>query len=279
MAIEDIRDQRTMLRDPTAQRAARTTIDTGTGEKRLTATSAPHTSRGQFVNYYKDLGFSATAEGAKAVRADEAKFQSDMKSQKAKVASAQTEWDKANAELQMAKGKIPDSVSQALGSAYNKYASGFVNVNVVDPSGTKIEQTYRLPKEVANNLAATKGLATAWVDNGKNFNVSTRVEGGAIRGKEIHEEMANAVVGVKNNFYEANRDSIAKQLGIANKSVSQAESNLAARQAEIGQANTMLQGTQAQRDKMWSDLRGDYQNKLSTMAEVFNNFKVEEGNG
>lgn len=271
-----VRDERTMLRGSGTQRAQRASIDTGTGEKRLAGERAGHTSRGQFMDYYKDLGFSTTAQGAKDVRADEAKFQGQIKKGKAQVNEAQSAYDKAMGEVALAKGKIPTNVGKALESAYGKYSGGLTTINVVDPSGTKIEQSYRLPKEVATKLANEKGLASAWVgDKGNVFNISTRTTDGKIVGQELHTAMNDAVSGVKSKFYEQATPALLEQMGMAKKSIADAEAQLAQRGGEISAAKTMLAGQQQQRDQMWSDIRGDYVKKLDTMEQIFGNFKVE----
>lgn len=96
-----------------------------------------------------------------------------------------------------------------------------IPIRVVDASGTNIERVYNLPRTVAEELERNGALTTAWVDDGAAFNVSTRVDGGATRGQEIHDMLANAEeqVRIANGELSAAREAADIQYGAMQESV------------------------------------------------------------
>lgn len=81
-------------------RAKRASIDTGTGERRVSDTGrAKHIGRGTFVNWQDDLGISATEGEAKDIREKDAKF-------KEGIAERYKPLDEAEGKLVAAEGEV-----------------------------------------------------------------------------------------------------------------------------------------------------------------------------
>lgn len=106
------------------------------------------------------------------------------------------------AEIDAAKKRLDDAAKSTLNSLYKNERKKWVDVRVVDPSGHKIEATYKIPKSSISALTKM-GNDYSWVDGGKNFNLSV-VNRGRIRGAETHKALRNAESSLKEKFYEKN---------------------------------------------------------------------------
>lgn len=295
------------------QRTKRQSVDTGTGEKRLGGGRDSHLSRGSFVNFYDDLGISSTAEGAEKIRGDEAKFQGQLASERAKLRKAQSQASSAQAQLNKARGQVDTSFKQtqaqlnaakaqipgfdtAIKKAWSSTQKGFVPVRIVDPSGKKVEATYMLPKEAISQIAkSTDGFEQKFVDDGKNYNISSRHASGKIAGQELHDALRGASQDVYGAFVKQASPSVAKQLGYsvaqlnaatqssqsqfdkAYGTIGKQQSQLDSAKSQIAASQGLLSGTEKAREDMWTDVRGKYQQKKDTLRELFSNLKVEKG--
>ena len=136
------------------------------------------------ATYDKDYGFSMLPE-QKAV-AETYKYQIDDAATKQQEAI-----DQYKTSAQSAMSKADETASGILSTAKSsvdaivKPSVETVPVRVVN--GNTVEATYNVPRSVADELAAKDGINTAWVDDGKYFNVDVRADGGSIIGKEIHD--------------------------------------------------------------------------------------------
>jgi hypothetical protein len=273
-------------------RDQRTSVDTGTGEKRLAGGRVAHVGRGDFFNFYEDIGVSTTEEGAKQYRKRDAEIKKDFserssvidKSSK-EISSAESSWNKSNQQLQEAKSKMPSSVKGAVDKAYQETQKTFIPVRITDPSGTKVEATYMLPKDVAVSVSASKGVQTAWINQGgKTFLNVLPKSGGRYIGQEMHDALRGATVSVKNKFYEQNTPVIKKQLDEGWSNIRESEGQLQEGRVQIdlakGQLNTaksMLSGDKQLYAKSKEDMLSDYQKKVETIGNIFSNLKVKKG--
>lgn len=92
-------------------------------------------------------------------------------------------------------GDINSAYDEAI-SASKKPTMDLVPVRVVN--GNTIEGTYMLPKSTVDDLNSNtfnKGSGSYvgnWVDNGANYNIDVRTNGGKVMGKEIHDSLRTA---------------------------------------------------------------------------------------
>lgn len=269
-------------------RQARTTTGQEGQDTRVVGGRAAHTSRGSFVNYYDDLKISTTPEQARKVREEEAAFNTQVGELKGKIDSSRSTLDQqrtaAQSKIDAAASKIPDvpGYKEALSSAWSQTKKTFVPIRVV--SNGKIEGTYMLPKEAAENLAKEKGITTSWANGG--FNVDVRVQGGRIRGAELHKALGDATNSVYNKFVTSVTPKLTESIKSAKGQVSQAQGVLKGAQnqlneqytaasSEIATAQGALDAKTAARNMQWETIRDNYEKKKATIAQIFANMKVE----
>jgi len=255
-------------------RAQRSSVDTGTGSKRVgagTGQRAEHLSRGQFVNYYEDLGFSATPEGAKQIRADEAKFQSNIKESQSDINAAQKEVDAANARLDAEAAKLP-GFDDALATGWKEAQGGFVTIFVGTPGN--IEGKYKLPKESVPNLVGS-GFEVVNLGTGK-WGVSPTIQGRTV-GAELHQTLQNSRDSVYNQYVKEATPVIKRTLAENSSALQGFRDEVAGHQGQVDAAQSVLKGNVAAREQMWADEQGKYQGKLDTMNTIFKSLTVDKG--
>lgn len=252
-------------------RNARQSVDTGTGEKRMDAQRMEHIGRGDFMNFYDDLGFSASQEGAERIREDEKGFQSGMKESRGLISDAQKQVDKDNAALAEAAASVPD-FNSALNDGWKDATSDWHQIIVGSPDG--IEGTYKLPAQTVPDLMGM-GFEVVKISDHR-WGVSPVIDGKVV-GNTLHSTLNNTYNGLYNGYVKDATPLIQKNLAASNEQLAGYRTNIEASQGEVDAATSVLQGQQTSRDKMWSDARGDYQKKLDTMDAIFNKFEVEKG--
>jgi len=283
--------RRTMLAG-TDMREQRTSMDTGTGEKRMAQGRTAHVGRGNFFDFYEDIGVSTTAEGAKAYREQDKKIKENFATREkgigqveGLIAQDETTWAAGNKELQAAEKKMPKSVADAMDKAYAETAKTFIPVRVTDPSGKKVEATYMLPKDVAVSISAKTGGASAWINqNGKTFLNVLPKSGGVTYGQELHDALRGATVQVKNKFYESNMGTIkksydesAKNLATSRKNLGDLRTSIDLNKGELTTAKGLLRGDKDIYKQSKKDMLDDYQKKISTISSIYSRFKVKKG--
>lgn len=269
-------------------RQARTTTGQEGQDTRTTGGRDTHMSRGNFVNYYDDLKISTTPEQARLLRDEELAFHTQMTDVQGKISSSRASVEQqkaaAQAKIDAAASKIPDvpSYKSALNEAWSKTQKTFVPIRVV--SNGKVEGTYMLPKEAAENLAKEKGITISWANGG--FNVDVRVQGGRIRGAELHKALGDATNSVYNKFVTQVTPKLTSSIKDAKSQVSQAQGVLKNAQnqlneqytsasSEIATAQGAVDAKTAARAMQWEDIRNKYEQKKATIAQIFANMKVD----
>jgi len=270
-----------MLRGPGSQRSERTSVDTGTGEKRIAGPErGAHIKRGMFVNEQKDLGLNTTEAHAKNIRAEEKAFQGQVKQQQSAIGKAEGEYNAAMGQVQKAydeinAAKIPSPL-KVVEDAWNKQAASYVPVRFVNKD--QILETVYMPLEAAQKYQGHAGIWATPVDGGKFFNVEAKSSSDTIK-------MATMA---KKSMEGARSDYIAKNLPIAQKAYSQSvasrnetiaqvkakEDEFNAAAVGIASAKGELASAKAKRDAMWEEARGSQEKRIATMAQILGNFKV-----
>lgn len=253
-------------------------------------------TKGQFKQYYEDAGVSTTPEAYGQWKKGEEEYRSKVASERAKIKKAQGEYSSAKgslssmqSELDKAQSNIP-GVREAIDKSWKKFEGSFVPVRVVDPSGTKVEAVYKLPKSAIASLQKDLGgFEQKYVEDGKFYNISTRHNKGPIRGQEIHDALSGASKDIKLGYYKQALPEATKAIGSAQ---SQFASEKSSAQSKLNQASSQLAGTGAKIDTAKSRLaqsesmhnediqrvRSEYQDKLNKMKEIFGGLSVGKGN-
>lgn len=244
-----------------------------------------HTSRGSYINYYDDLGVSTTPENAQSIRGQEKEFNTGVAEQQGKISAAnsqlQGQYSQGTAQIDVAKSGVPTSKA-AIDTAWKQTKSTFVPVRVV--SGDKIEQTYYLPKESADNLVKSQGLFANYVDNGKYLNVEVQGKGGKVVGKELHTALGQAEKDVYNNWYINSAGTMTKAVNQANtafntqkqQAYDTLDTQYASESGKIGEAQGVVDSAVNKRAAEWDQIHSDYTKKKATIADIFSKMKVNE---
>jgi hypothetical protein len=248
-------------------------------DTRLAGDRQKHLSRGSFINYYDDLGFTATAEGANQFRQKQSEFSEQLSTAQQGAADYKRNIDSASGVLQGAKKKY-GTYDKFVSSNWDKLKDTFVNVRVVD-SKNNIEATYKLPKEAAEELAKEKGLYTLYNPDGNWMNVATKTKGkgpmgGRTVGKELHEAFMSSEKDIYNQWYEKSTPTLLESWKMAQKQIAEGEKTLGTAKANLSVANTDIKLAQNQNAFSWQQLKDDYQRKKSAMAEVLSKMNFEE---
>jgi len=259
-----------------------------------------HVSRGQYLNYYDDLGFSSTEEGHKGIMEDERVFQGNVKEQRGSIdksqasvntarASADSQYHSAYKDLSSQKFQPLDAKSTA-NTVWSK-AEKFP-VRVV--KGNTIEHTYYLSPSQAHEVASKwnggeGNYYSGFVDGGRSLNVDISRSGG---GHVAHTTLGTAQDSYKSGVYTSAYNEVAKvntanqkifntqmksAYGTLEDSYAEANKSLAESQGLVNKATGDLRVVTDKREAEWKMLRGDYQNKLSNMREIFGALSIEEG--
>lgn len=288
--------QEGMLRN-TGLRAARESIDTGTGTMRTAGDPGreAHVGRGTFVNWYEDLGISTTQPAADKIRKEEAEYKQKVAEQEARIAEARSKYNQAQGQLGAAQGelsgkynevnsiKLPE-LQNAVDDSWNQFKSTLLPVRIVGP-GDAIEATYYLPKETANNFVGKPGIFGGFVDGGVNLMVKN------YRNQELHDPLREAAISLETQYRTKAQEQIAKELGIAQgdinsaygqlnstqEQLNQAASQISAYGAEVSSAEGMLQGTKKQHKQQWDEIHGKYKARSDKMKSILENIMVGGG--
>lgn len=249
-------------------------------------------TEGQFKQYYEDAGVSTTPEAYSKWQEGEAEYRSGLATEKGNIESAEGEYSDAKASLSSmqsnldkAKTNIP-GVREAIDKSWEKFEGGFVPVRVVDPSGSKVEAVYKLPKSVVSKLQKDLGgFEQRYVDDGKYYNISTRHEEGIIRGQEIHDALRDASEGIKLGYYKKALPEATRAVGSARASIgptqarlNEASSELAGTGAKIATAKGRVSQTEDIHDEELQRVRDEYQAKLDNIKKIFGGLSVGKGN-
>ena len=265
-------------------RADRNSIDTGTGERRLAQGRDKHIGRGAFMNFYEDLGISATAQGAKQIRKDEAGFQGAVKKQQGVLDTERGKYNEAMGRVNAAQGDVDQGYKDlpefksALSDSWSQHSSSLLNVKVVDKEN-RVMGSYLLPSGIEGSMSGQEGLYTNRVGN--NLYVAPRHFSAS---EGLMSELSTGATNYKTNYMDQAGSQIAKELGVASSQLGQASSDVSAARADvetygasIDAANKTLQGTRDTRAAQWDQLHADYQGRQDTMASIFGGLKIEEG--
>ena len=253
---------------------------------RLTDDRKKHLSRGSFVNYYDDLGISATAEGADNIRAQEQTYKTSLAEQQGKVKTASDElegqYSSGKSKIAAAWDKVP-GYKEGISTAWNATKKTLTPINVVrqDGKGGYItEGTYYLPKESAEGLAKEKGVATNWGPKGEFYVDVKTSKGGLTIGEELHNAFRDGQRDYYNAWYSKSAPVIASQIKKAEGQIGDAESALesgyATGKGQVGAAQTTIDSAIYKHDSDWGKLRSDYQERKKNIASMFANIQFEE---
>lgn len=257
----------------------------------------PHADRGSLLNYYDDLGFSSTEEGAESIRADEESFQSEvgekrgiLEEQESSINTAQSKLNSSySSNLKTLNKQLADigTPTEMVNEAWSSTPK--IGVRVLN-SNSQIEQTYYLPKDYVKELDSklgSTGYAKAWVDNGKNYNIVAW--GGATSpGGSLHESLNSAASSYKSQFktqaykdaekvHSAAQSQYNTALSSLNSSKAESQGTIDTAWGEYNEGKTYVDTAVGSREAEWTMLRDDYQNKLQTMRDIFGAISVEEG--
>lgn len=276
--------------DPSNLRNKRTSVDTGTGETRLSDSGrSSHVGRGTFINWQDDLGVSTANDTAKKLRDDNKTFSDESSRVKGLI-------DKANTDLA--------AVSESLDKD---------KVTIHMYNGRNVS-TYVLPRSVANDLASKSNQSTIWsqeaVDNpfrqGDRAVAPTIGGYGATTGLSDRdkyymqydintgEAFKNTAQGVYKNIfptYDVTRaagyeDKIlhfnvpssdlsweyAKKLGPASSNytsqLAELEKSIATTKMAVDNSAGVLKGNTEQRQAEWDKVHSDYAKRQETMKKI-----------
>lgn len=270
-----------MLRN-TGARAARGSVDTGQGVARTAGSEQreAHIGRGTFVNWYDDLGISATRPAADQIRTEEAAFKGKVAEQESRIAAARSQLDSAKGELASGyrelegqSANLPD-LGDATNESWNTYKSTLTPVRVIG-RGDSIEATYYLPRETADNLMGQRGIFASYVDGGAYMNVMAK----DYRNQELHDPLREAAASLEAQYRTKAQEQIAGQLGDAqgqfNESMNNAYGQLGEAGArvqgyenEINSATGMLEGVKQQHQAQWDEIHGKYKARAQKMNDI-----------
>ena len=266
-------------------RGERKEIDTGSGTIRVPDNRVEHISRGTFVNYYDDLGFSATPQHAEAIREEEEQHKLGIKQYEDVIATNRANRDSVSTALGTNREaynniKIP-SVRDFQSKTWNTMvrdpeAYEFTTVRIVDKNN-KILYSYVMPKETAKANFKRNSEAQVWagfVDGGERFyNVSSP---NGERLDQLNTKASNLQNSVRTQVYNAVAD--AKETKNAINSVVKQRDSLATiiagQELQYGEYDTAVtkdtlfkEAAEKERKDMW-DLA------ISTYKKIFSNHTI-----
>lgn len=268
-----------MLQELRGQRAS---IDTGTGEKRVSGQRAAHVGRGTFVNKQKDLGINTDESTAQRLRADNKEFEGLVAEQSGKI-------DAAFGEVEAAR----TGIQQDLIPVKFYHSSGKVtNYNLTRDTA---EQLYNNPDNFAVfGQDPTQDYVPIKIDqsryhDGTNKNLeyynrqairTQQRRGGESEGyrttthfefKPTPGDYKQNVLHLKASSSKASHpwaealDDIQRQ---TDAKLAQANTELDTTQLEIEGAKGMLEGTVKARDDEWKAARDKAEQRRQTMMEI-----------
>ena len=165
------------------------------------------------------------------------------------------------------------SQAQAQLSSVKKPSFDLVPIRVVN--GNNIEQTYMLPRSVAEGLhekftGGNEAYLSNWVDDGKALNVDVNV-GGQPYGKELHQALTDAVEQV-NSAQKINDDAYNTAMKTGGMNIESARQTLASQKGiaekyhtqEMSQANSVLDSIKSKWTDHVSEQQAAFQNGIKT---------------
>lgn len=244
-----------------------------------------HVTRGDYINYYDDLGFSTTQEHADILKQEEANFQSSAADYQNQL---DTNTSDLNTKYQTKLGKIDEAYAsldpvKILDNLWKETSSDFININVVKQDGKGgyiTEGTYHLPRATAEDLAKKKGVATNWDDEG-NFYVDVKTaKGGRYIGQELHEGFSQGEKDIYQQWYTQAAPLVMSQVregkGVLAGANAQLNEQYTTSAGSLGQSQITLDSAKNQRTMDWEKLRNDYQKKKETIKSILSNTTVKE---
>jgi hypothetical protein len=217
----------------------------------------------QIATYKKDWGFAVTPEQEAGANQYKGDIDKRLAQQKSALASAQSQFAaQMSAADKEAQGLLSRARSEAAGIKGG--SMDLVSVRVVDGSGKNVEGSYTVPREVADKLAATKGLSTSWI-SGNTFNISSRVDGGRTQGQELHDALREGQAmtqknqSLVNKQVDAAKKAAGMQVGALEKQI---ESEKGIAQANFAQQESMAQQSIAATERIWPNFLGEMTDKF-----------------
>ncbi len=240
-------------------------------------------SREQPLQYYDDLGFTATEEQYQGILDDEASFQGAMGDAQSEVDSATTALEDATGEAYATLG-TPQSMAA---TAWEDDKTNWIPVNVYN--GDNLESTYMVHRDVASRLqgeaftGAEGSYESHFFDKDHNvvdgdlstattMNVDvTPVGVGNAYGAELHS-MLNDVTAQYRDSFMAN--ALNNATDTYNTGISQIRSANASAYERLDEAQGTLDGYQVDRDAMYGAEEARYNQRIEAMREMFSGVEV-----
>lgn len=261
-------------------RELRDSVDTGQGVSRTGGNEIRQNSfgRGAFINWYDDLGVSTTAPAAKSMREQEAKWQNEYNAQAARVADVRGKLEAAKSEVAGQEGEVNSvrlpEFQNALEDSWQQYKGTLTPVRVMGP-GEKIEETYYVPKDVADKFASSEGVYSAW------YGPYLNIEGKDYANGYVHKPLREAQSMTETMYKEKAQGPIAEQLGIAQDQLSSAanmvgseKEQLSNYEGQVANAEGMLAGMKQKHDQQWDELHQRYNDRRDKMNEILGSLFV-----
>ena len=277
-------------------REARGSIDTGSGEKRTGGTSRKaHMSRGTFINFYEDLGISATPEGAKQIRAGEAKFKKDTAAQQliinqnkqanernrallakssSQISSIKGGYESAQGALNDYKGaEVPDWNTFRNDEYARGYGVGdYKKVSLYERGGKSLYGEWYIPTETANKLAANTD--SYWGGENGSRDIKMIIKH-ASHLPTIAEQLQSGSNQVSNAIGNVYSDVKAQAAGVDVQNMNQLQGNIGAygtaltkAQEEYNQINQGVSSLQAMIDTQNMKLKGAKDTRAGEWASI-----------
>jgi len=222
--------------------------------------------------YDPELGWAMHPEEKAGVLDYRNRVNDAVGKQQSAIGNYQSTFNSAMSDAEkQAQGILSEAQGQVAG--IKRYTTPTIAVNVVDASGDKIEGTYHMPKEVAEQLAQEKGVSTRWNEDGS-FNVSVRTNeeaGGRTIGEELHTAFrdAEAQLAEYQKIYDSQYDT-AKEAGAIQIGSLQSEidtqRNIAnnAYNSNIGMASQQLEALKGKWTGFVAEQRAAFQQGIQT---------------
>jgi len=279
-------------------REERRSVDTGTGEKRVggNAQRAAHLGRGTFMNYYKDLGISATREGAKLIREDERKFQGQIGQQQrvineneaanaknkallgqsaANVSSIRGNRDKAQGALNNFKGTPVPSFESYKAQEYRRgYGQGdYKMVRLYQRGGKSLYGEWYLPTSVANKIAANHTDSYWAGENGpRDVKVIIKHTSHLAPTAQLLQNGSNAMSNAVASAYDVLKDNAyatdTANRNILTQNVSDWNAGLTTAETEYGKINTGVNNLQTLINTQNTTLKGNKSERAAEWAAI-----------
>jgi len=176
-----------------------------------------------------------------------------------------SEHDKAEGKLSSALGKLKDFEGKNIkdiDSVWGQARDKFTTVNIYN--GDNLESSYRLPKDIVDNLHGGQGGALnsgdgTYTGNWKGdnrYNVDVTVRGtDEARGKELHQMFGNAQAEVKTQFYDAYGKKINDNNARIREATADARSQIQGQQDILDADRSLTADALAQKQQHYQDIK------------------------